>query len=279
MASNSVEFLYIAIVLTAVNVVPQIAISTIPRLQVAFSVSCMLPYALNPIIYHVSDMYWITVATLWILAGFLLYGHIFSKTLKKTFQVTIENEMLSEQLKHEKALVERASAAKTRFLAAASHDLRQPLQAQHFFVEALELTQDPTKQRKLIQNLKESSAILGKLLNSLLDISRLDANIVTTHIKPLPLEKLLNRLKASFKQQDKPIRIKFIPCPYWIQSDEVLLENVLRNLISNAVRYTEKGHVLIACSQAKNQQFTLEIRDSGIGIPADKMSFIFDEFY
>ncbi|ALG71683.1 histidine kinase [Azospirillum thiophilum] len=174
---------------------------------------------------------------------------------------------------------ERADRAKTKFLAAASHDLRQPLQSLFFFAHALsdKLENHPTS--PLLASMTESLTGLRVMLDSLLDVSRLDAGVVKPSVTDFALGPLLDRLAEEYRIRatESGLRLRHVPTTAWISSDPALLERILRNLIENAIRYTERGNVLIGCLH-RNGGLRLAVVDQGIGIPADKIQDIFLEF-
>ncbi|AYH45565.1 ATP-binding protein [Azoarcus sp. DN11] len=174
---------------------------------------------------------------------------------------------------------ERATQSKSRFLAAASHDLRQPMHALGLFIAELAQHEHAPDARRLVERIGASAAAMGNLLDSLLDISRLDANVVKPNVRPFPLQPLLDRIAADegpgAEEYDLELRAR--PTDAWISSDPVLFERILSNLVSNAVRYTRKGRVLVVCRR-RGDRLRVEVRDNGIGIPAESHEVIFQEF-
>ncbi len=200
-----------------------------------------------------------------------------------------ETEMLQERidqateaLRLKKEAAEQQSHGKSHLLAQASHDLRQPMQAIVFYLDELKRKPLSEPQQKLVSQLAESVNALTQLLNSLLDLSRLEAGAVEPAIKACPLDPILERVRVSFisAAQAKNIRLILRTCPnVSVQSDPMLLERILMNLASNAVRYTQNdGTVLIACRKRAGR-IRLEIRDNGPGIEDFYQERIFDEFF
>jgi signal transduction histidine kinase/CheY-like chemotaxis protein len=175
--------------------------------------------------------------------------------------------------------LEGANAAKTRFLAAASHDLRQPLVSIGLMVEMAREQAGSSAQRKLLERANESVAAMESLLTGLLDLSRLDAGTVQVRRQAVRLTELWSAIEAHEAPfaAAKGLRLRLRPTAMTVDSDPVLLERVLRNLVSNAVRYTERGSVLVA-ARRRGEQVVIEVRDSGIGIAASDHERIFDEF-
>jgi signal transduction histidine kinase/CheY-like chemotaxis protein len=175
---------------------------------------------------------------------------------------------------------ERANVSKSRFFAAASHDLRQPLHSLGLFAAALkERVVDP-ESRDLARRIGDSIEALDRLFDELLDLSRLDAGTVEVRRRPLSLQSLFERLDSEFRDTAaaKGLRLRLVPTTWVVDTDPVLLERVLVNLVSNAMRYTKTGGVLVA-ARRRGAAVRLEVRDTGVGIPTDQQSLVFDEFY
>jgi signal transduction histidine kinase/CheY-like chemotaxis protein len=177
------------------------------------------------------------------------------------------------------AMAERANQAKSRFFAAASHDLRQPLHALSLFVAALKARNQQPETQTLIDNIEASTAAMELLFNALLDISRLDAGAIETHPVHFPLQKMLRDLDQQFGAlaEEKGLRLHFRPCEVTLFSDPLLIERILANLIANAIRYTDDGGVLVACRR-RGRMVRLSVIDTGRGIPPDQQENVFHEF-
>lgn len=173
---------------------------------------------------------------------------------------------------------ERANNAKSRFLAAASHDLRQPLSAMTLYVSALKGHLTPAGQ-PLLANMRACVDSLSALLVDLLDLSKLDAGVVVPEISEFPVTQLLNNVVSVHGPEArlKGLRLRMVPADLTGRTDPVLFRRVLGNLVSNAVRYTQRGGVLLACRWRAGKTW-VEVWDSGIGIPPDKTAEIFEEF-
>ena len=192
---------------------------------------------------------------------------------------------LIEGLRSEKDKAEAADRAKSVFLAAASHDLRQPIHALGLFLTALRsLSQFPSVRSadlaELCQRMQSSLDGLGQLLNMLLDVSRLDANAVQVERSPTPAQRLLEELDQDFHQlaTDKGLRLHVASSRLWVDTDPTVLRRILVNLVSNAVRYTSRGRVLIGC-RLRSTEVEFQVWDSGIGIPPEQREAIFEEFF
>ncbi|HEY9146163.1 MAG TPA: ATP-binding protein [Thiobacillus sp.] len=178
-----------------------------------------------------------------------------------------------------KDMAERANQAKSRFFAAASHDLRQPLHALSLFVAALKARNQQPESETLIDNIEASTAAMELLFNALLDISRLDAGTIEAHPVHFPLQKMLLDLDHQFSAlaAEKQLRLRFRPCDVILYSDPLLIERILANLIANAIRYTDDGGVLVACRR-RGRMVRLSVIDTGRGIPPDQQESVFQEF-
>ena len=185
-------------------------------------------------------------------------------------------------LREKKEEAETATLAKSRFLAAASHDLRQPTHALGMFVARLAQLPHDRETQQLIGNLEASVRAMQDLLDALLDISRLDAQSVPVQPRPFALNVLFVQLNGSLAltAEDKGVRLRVRPTPVWLVSDPALLMRILLNLVGNALRYTSKGGVLLACRVAADGAHArIEVWDSGIGIAPAHHQDIFKEFY
>lgn len=192
------------------------------------------------------------------------------------------------ELRSRKEEAELATQAKSRFLAAASHDLRQPIHALGMFVARLAQLPHDEETRHLITNLEASVRAMQDLLDALLDVSRLDADAVQAQIRPMPLAPLLAQLHNALLPvaQDKSLRLRVRCTPgieIWVHSDPTLLHRILLNLLSNALRYTGEGGVLLSCrvrrSARDGDKVWIEVWDTGVGIAPEHQQDIFREFY
>jgi signal transduction histidine kinase/CheY-like chemotaxis protein len=202
-----------------------------------------------------------------------------------------EFNLMTRQLRESYAGLERkvaerthelaaANQAKSRFLAAASHDLRQPLHALGMFVAQLRGRVTEPEAAALTGKVEAAVTALQQLLDAILDISRLDAGIVSPVHTDFPIAPLLERLAESFAPQAerKGLRLRVAPTRLAVQSDPVLLERVLLNLLANAVRYTQRGGIVIGCRR-RGERVRIEVWDSGAGIAPEHRQAIFQEFY
>lgn len=190
-------------------------------------------------------------------------------------------EDATQALRAKKEEAERASHDKSRFLAVASHDLRQPLHALGLYVAELQRKVSGVEQQHLVGQIEHSIEALSTLLNALLDISKLDAGVVVPQIQTCDVNAMLERVTADYQMlaSIKNIRLIVRPCAGYVTSDPMLLERILMNLVSNAVRYTyPNGCVLVACRR-RGRFLRIEVRDNGIGISKIDQENIFREFF
>jgi signal transduction histidine kinase/CheY-like chemotaxis protein len=176
--------------------------------------------------------------------------------------------------------LELANVAKSRFIAAASHDLRQPLHALGLFIAQLHNSADSADRDRVVERIDDVVAELNELFNALLDISRLDAGVLAAELTEFPIAHLLRRVETTFAQAtlEKGLRLRVARSGAWVRSDFILLERILINLVCNAVRYTSQGGVVVG-SRRRGDMLRIEVWDSGPGIPEDQRRNIFDEFY
>ena len=197
-------------------------------------------------------------------------------------QIELERKVAerTQQLELANAELELANAAKSRFLAMASHDLRQPLHALGPFVAQLRTPLKSGERTKTIERVDATRKEMDEMFNSLLDISRLDAGILTPKITEFPIARLLQKIKTGFDQatREKGLRLRVRRSDAWVRSDAMLLERILLNLVSNAVRYTLRGGIIVGCRR-RGEMLRIEVWDSGPGIPEDQKQNIFGEFF
>lgn len=197
-----------------------------------------------------------------------------------TFVDITERKRIAGELEAAKLQAEQANAAKSRFLAAASHDLRQPLQTLALIQGLLAKKVEGEKSRSLVARLDETLGAMTGMLNSLLDINQIEAGMVVAQKIDFPVMELLARLRNEFTYhaQSQLLVFQLAPCAAIIHSDPRLLEQMLRNLISNALKHTTRGKVLLGCRRRKGA-LSIEVWDTGAGIPEGELQAIFEEFY
>jgi signal transduction histidine kinase/CheY-like chemotaxis protein len=209
-----------------------------------------------------------------------------SRTIARAIALRFENIDLIHELRHQtlaaeqaRETAEEANVGKSRFLAAAGHDLRQPLHALGFFVDALQEQSLPPDGRLIVSNIRRSVDAMEDLFNALLDVSRLDAGIVRPRIATIALAPLMERVRLEYDPMaaQKELALCVPRNSLFVRSDPVLLERIMRNLVANAVRYTDRGKVVLG-ARRNARSVRIEVWDSGRGIPKDKHREIFQEF-
>ena len=193
---------------------------------------------------------------------------------------TGELTRLNAELERAKAEADDANVSKTRFIAAASHDILQPLNAARLYVTSLIERQRAGEDGNLVQNIDASLEAVEEIFAALLDISRLDTGAMQPEMTDFRIAELLQRLEVEFAPlaREKGLDLVFMPCSLAVRSDRRLLRRLLQNLVSNAIKYTPKGSVLIGCRR-RGSRLRIEVYDTGIGIPHAKRRAVFKEFH
>jgi signal transduction histidine kinase len=193
-------------------------------------------------------------------------------------RLTLENEGLVRELRVQKEAADEANVAKSKFIATASHDLRQPVHALGLLVGALQGYPTNDEMRRLVWQIGGSVTAMDGLFNSLLDISRLDAGVVETQVQDFSIGALIERVCRDHlaEAKAKGLRLISIDCSAIVRTDPFLLERILRNLVSNAIRYTDRGRVLVGCRRGNSLR--VEVWDTGRGIPLKRQQEVFHEF-
>jgi signal transduction histidine kinase/ActR/RegA family two-component response regulator len=199
---------------------------------------------------------------------------------KELVRLRIQTSVLADDLRKQKELAEQANIAKSRFLAAASHDLRQPVHALGLFVGALRGTRLPPEAIRFVDRIEQSTIALDSLFSAILDISRLDAGVVEVDVQTVAIQPLLNRICADYAAEaaQKSLALVQHRCGAAVRTDPVLLERILRNVVSNAVRHTERGRVVVGCRRRKGA-VRVEVWDTGPGIALPDQERVFQEYF
>jgi signal transduction histidine kinase/ActR/RegA family two-component response regulator len=253
---------------------------------VAFVVPCVTPLALR-MFARWSDgaagsgtYLMIGILALVYMAVHLFFARNAERTLTESIRLRFENIDLVGQLTREKERAEAASVAKTRFLAAASHDLRQPMHALGLFIDALRAEPHAPRARHLVDAVSESQLAATALLDNLLEFSRVESGSLAPAERVFAVQSLLDAIRHDFTVQasaaDLELRVR--PCGAYVRSDPVMLARLVGNLVSNAIRYTERGRVMVGCRR-RGGHLWIEVHDTGVGIPAERQDDIFREFY
>jgi len=290
--------LFVAFVLGGMAAGSVVTLSPLLSVVTAFLYPCMLPLAIrlalegSAVWLGMSALGLMFTVCLWIAAWKL---NRWSTTM---LQLKMEKSQLADELSSVLADLERkverrtadlrmardeanrANQMKSRFLAAASHDLGQPFQAMRLFIDLLDSRLKDTPHHELLQALGQAHESGQRMLSSLLDLSRLESGTVELRVEGFPAGNLLDRLEMEFRPLAESrglcLRIRKHDCE--ILSDPVLLHQIVANLLGNALRYTASGGILLACRR-RNAMLRLEVWDTGVGIAADRLEEIFEEFH
>ena len=260
-------------------------LSAFPPAYYLSAIPTILPFSIYALIYG-GELF----TVLGVLACICLWVNLVScrsiyATQRESVMLRFQNLELIQQLTQQKELAETAVRAKTQFLAAASHDLRQPVHALGLFVATLRALNARTElKRSDVENVTDRLQVtlknLGQLLNGLLHVSRLDAGAVAVSKRSVRLQDVFNNLYNEFSESAdaKNIELRIVPTLLWVYTDQVILQRILLNLMSNALRYTRQGKILIGCRR-RGMTVMVQVMDTGMGIAADELLKIFQEFY
>jgi signal transduction histidine kinase len=254
-----------------------------------FNLFAMSPFLVRNMLENTRLFWGQSLAIVILMIACLAFAWRHQATIRESIRLRLDNLDLLDRLKRENVMAEEArcqaeaaNAAKSRFLAAASHDLRQPLQALSLFTQAVaeESTAGQVPSPDLVGKLSSSAESLQVMLDSLLDLSQSESGKLKVHVRDMPLQPLFDRVRREFSDQAfaKGLRLRVTPTRHYVRSDAMLLERMVRNLVSNALRYTEHGSILVACRR-RARRLRIEVRDSGIGIPEAEREAIFHEFH
>jgi two-component system, sensor histidine kinase len=267
-------------------------LATQPTLFIAFVSLVLLPIVVRVASDSTQPWHWqLAIALSLLFAVALLMGRTYRDALSHAILLKQRTDQLAAQLKVEKAaaddarrIAEAASRAKTQFFAAASHDLRQPLHAMGLFAEALRQKSakgGDAEVAALVNSINQSVDALEGLFGELLDLTRIDSGGVEAQPAPLRLHELFARLRLHFEPTafEKGLALSFHGGHRVAHTDGLIVERILRNLVSNAIRYSDDGGILVACRPRGEEKLLLQVWDSGIGITPAALPHVFDEFY
>jgi signal transduction histidine kinase/ActR/RegA family two-component response regulator len=250
--------------------------------------STAIPFLLFPSIVlhfgsHTFDRMVLAIVLAFFFCAINVYAMSYRKLFRQVVQARVDQQYLAESLAAQKHVAEEASLAKTRFFAAASHDLRQPLHAIGLLAASLNDTAaTPAQHAKTAEHIVNNVEALNQLFNQVLDLARLESGVTQVIRLHFRLSELFERVGSQYRPQAaaKGLALRIAPTTMVVHDDPVLLERVLSNLLSNAVRYTEEGAIWLGFRRAgRPGGGFVEVRDSGIGIPPDEHERIFEEFY
>jgi two-component system, sensor histidine kinase len=276
----SVELhLWVAVVVSAVIAGSAIAFGSYLPVFYAVLFPALVPHILWPLFQGGTLQYRLGALAALYIGALTVAGRQFNKVFIDALRLRFENLELLDQLRLEKMRAEQANIDKSRFLAAASHDLRQPVHALAMFVGALQAHELNASLRQLADQMNKSVSALDNLFASLLDISRFDAKVVKVRPQVFPIGWLIERVCHDQRVEARAKGLRFVvhPSSLVVRTDPVLMERVLRNLVSNAVRYTMSGRIVVGCR--RGQFVSVQVWDTGPGIPLEEQRRIFEEFY
>lgn len=208
------------------------------------------------------------------------FGFQLQKSVLRSIALRSENVDLIKRLQHEIDRAEQASQEKTMFIAAASHDLRQPMNALRLFVSSLKTKNLPSDAQEPLNNIERSAKSLSDMLNAVLDISKFESGAAQPEKTNFPIQQIFSILIEEFTSmaRNKGLQFKMVPSSYTVYTDPYMLERIIRNFLSNAYRYTDSGTILIGCRR-HGEKIHIEVHDTGRGIDVNHSGKIFKEFF
>jgi signal transduction histidine kinase len=218
------------------------------------------------------------LATLYIVV--LSIAKNFAKTFEDSVRLRFRNEHLYQELAAERDQSVAANVAKSKFIATASHDLRQPMHAVNVYLELLNIDSLPEVEKKSIQKIKRSISTLNAMFDSLLNVSKLDAGAMQVTETVFRLESLASTLRDlhDAKAREKGLVLKLNHPDLMVRGDKLILQQIIGNLLSNAIQYTEVGQVEV-CFTSEHDRLVVEVRDTGLGISEAEQKIVFNQFY
>ena len=277
--------LIIVIYTFAVAAVPVLSVQ--PRLYIVYATLCFMPVVLRIASVGDFDHYQLAAEVVLILILTTLLARNYRQTQQRLIQLKLRADALLLRVRIEKQAAEDArreaevaNRAKTQFFTAASHDLRQPLHAMGLFAEALRQKSHDAEVAHLVNSINESVDALEGLFSELLDITRIDTGGVEVNPEHFEIGSIFRKLRLHFEPTafEKGLALRFRGAQHVVHADPLLVERILRNLVSNAIRYTNDGSVLVSCRR-RGDHLLLQVWDTGLGIREEQQVLIFDEFY
>jgi len=264
--------IYMLVLLALVPVAPVAALAVYMPAFYAYYIPCILPFIVTLGMQDNRAERMTAVLLLMMMGATLTFASKYSAMLAEAIRLRL-------RLADKKEELERSIAVKSRFLAAASHDLRQPVHAMGLFLESLGAKVRDADAQQVLRRIMASVTTLRRMLDAMLDVSRLDAEMVEVRRRSFRLNGLLRKLHHEYVPvaRQKGLRLDYVPSRVVVDSDPVLLERILRNLLSNAIRYTRRGGIVMGCRRNGGRVRVL-VCDTGIGIPASRLDEIFHEF-
>ena len=272
--------LLVAIILTGMTAGSLVPLSTFMPAYYGFCLPALLPLSIVMLNQDTGGLILIGYMIFAFIVVNLGYSFVVNRNLAESIRLRFENLELLDDLKLQKDIAVKANADKSRFLAATSHDLRQPLHAMDLYLGALENLLNNNEQKELLKKSRQSSTALSDLLGALMDISRLDAGDVIVNRRVVDASAVLQDIYNEFEDQAKQfgIELKIRVQNAYADTDPLLLARILRNLLTNALRHSQAKKILLS-SRVIADRVYLEVRDNGCGIPAAETEKVFSEFY
>jgi len=244
----------------------------------AFAIPTILPFSTAFLLNENIETNLLGAMALVFLAVNLGYSRNIYRTILEVIEIRFRNDSLLKELEAARDRAERSNLAKSQFLAATSHDMRQPLSASVFFAATLKRRLKGTPNTELVDNLLRSTNAFRELLDAILEISRIEAGGIDINIKPMSIQTVFDQMDLEFSAIAQRRRIDFSirPTDAVIKSDVTHFARIVRNLVSNAIKYTESGgRILLACRK-RGDQWSVEVWDTGVGIADEMQERIFD---
>ena len=262
-------------------------LATQPRVFLVYAALCFVPMASRIASEGTVQSYQLAGILFLIFGLTTVFARNYRQALQRAIELKVHADELLAQLRIEKQAAdaarheaEVANRAKTQFFTAASHDLRQPLHAMGLFAEALRQKSHDEEVAQLVNSINGSVDALEELFSELLDITRIDSGGIEVNPQPFEVGDLFRKLRLHFEPTafEKGISLRLRGARHVALADPLLVERILRNLVSNAIRYTNDGTVLVSCRR-RGDRLLLQVWDTGVGIPAHELTRIFEEFY
>ena len=258
-----------------------------PLIYIGYAVLCLLPLVVRIALVGDNEHYLLAGELLLIISLTIVLANTYRQALQRIIELKIQGDEMAAQLRVEtqaadeaRRAAEIANRAKTQFFTAASHDLRQPLHAMGLFAEALRQRVHEPEVAQLVNSINESVDALEGLFSELLDITRIDTGGIEVHEQHFEVGDILRKLRLHFEPAafEKGLTLRLRGGRHVVFADPLLVERILRNLVSNAIRYTNDGSVLVSCRR-QGERVLLQVWDTGVGIREPEQKKIFDEFY
>ncbi|MCW8963685.1 MAG: ATP-binding protein [Gammaproteobacteria bacterium] len=277
--SNQLYIIFITLILLGMVAASITSLTLILPAYYAYAIFTIAPLAIMFFLLGGEVFNILGTASIAFVISVMLFSRYIHKSYIESLRLRYENIELVERLSAEKERAEKANIEKSRFLASASHDLRQPLHALGLFLGSMKPYLDNDESKDLLKKSSLSLQALHELFDALLDISKLDAGIIQVNQYNFPISEILNNLETEFLPQakNKGITLSFSNEDFSVLSDPVLITRCLRNLVSNALQHSESGEIVITCEKL-TKDLRIKVTDTGPGIAESDIDRIFKEF-